>query len=338
MKANMLAMITAAIMLATTTAYADTATGFTDIPENASYMEAVEFCRENGLMSGTSDMEFSPGENTSRAMLVTILHRHSGSPKTAGMATFADVPADAWYYEAVNWGAANGMISGYSASLFAPDDLLTREQIIAILWRNAGSPSASGTVLPFRDAASISDYALGAVQWAYETDIIGGEANSVLNPTEPITRAEMAQMLYQYLKEDEPAGDDSPEASETPTIHVTFRNSEFDVVLYDSPTTQLLMTQVPETRMMLPTSYDLDGVCKYYDIPMSYHDALQIKTERIPSVKAGDLILDDNNRLYLYYRDSEVTGDFLRIGYVADTTDLAENLGSGSITFYVTQY
>ncbi|MDO4270355.1 MAG: cyclophilin-like fold protein [Eubacteriales bacterium] len=336
MKKRLFAILTVLTLAVSSTAYAaDPLTGFSDIPEGAPYAQAVKYCRDNGLMNGTSATEFSPEESTSRAMLVTILYRQqTASVSDTAANAFADVASNAWYYDAVRWGAANGLVSGIDATHFAPEDLLTREQILTILWRAAESPAADVAALPYTDANAISSYARTAAAWAYENGIVGTETGTALWPKAPVTRAELAQTLYNFLNA--PTAQPAPDG--TPDIHVTVGDVSFDVVLYDSATTRLLMTQVPETDMMLPTSYDLNGVCKYYDIPMSYHDALQIAAEPVTSVKAGDLLLDDSNRLYLYYQDSAVSGDYLRVGYVADTTDLQTKLGSGSVTFYVTQY
>lgn len=336
MKKRLFAILAVLTFAVSSTAYAaDPVTGFSDIPEGAPYAQAVKYCRDNGLMNGTSATEFTPDESTSRAMLITILYRQqNASVSDTAANAFADVAADAWYYDAVRWGAANGLVSGIDAAHFSPEDLLTREQILTILWRTAESPAADAAALPYTDANAISSYARTAAAWAYENGIVGAEAGATLSPAGYISRAELAQTLYNFLN----APTAQPAPDETPDIHVTVGDASFDVVLYDSATTRLLMTQVPETNMMLPTSYDLNGVCKYYDIPMSYHDALQLTTEPVTSVKAGDLLLDDNNRLYLYYQDSAVSGEYLRVGYVADTAELQAKLGSGSVTFYVTQY
>lgn len=335
MKKKVFIIFTMLILAISNTVYAaDSVTGFSDIPEGASYAQAVKYCLDNRLMNGTSTTEFSPDENTSRAMLVTILYRQqNASVADDAMNPFVDITTNAWYYDAVRWGVANEIISGIDSVHFAPEDLLTREQILTILWRIAESPLADVSALPYADTDAISAYAETAVAWAYENGIIGTEAGAAIQPAGYITRAELAQTLYNYISVVQPSQQD-----ETPDIHVTVDDAAFDVVLYDSATTRLLMTQIPETNMMLPTSYDLNSVCKYYDIPMSYHDALQITTEPITSVKAGDLLLDDNNRLYLYYQDSTVSGNYLRVGYVADTAELQAKLGNGSVTFYVTQY
>ena len=117
-------------------------TGFADVAADAYYAEAVEYCRDNGLMNGTSATAFSPDMTTSRAQLTTILWRQAGSP-AAGTPVFSDVAATAYYAQAAAWANEQGIISGYSDGPFAPDDPITRAQLATVLWRTAGSPAAS---------------------------------------------------------------------------------------------------------------------------------------------------------------------------------------------------
>ena len=314
--------------------------------DNAPYADAVEYCLENGLMVGTSDTEFSPDESTSRAMLVTILYRNEGEPAVSGSVSFTDVENGAWYYDAVRWASDTGLVEGYDAQSFGPDDLLTREQILSILWRMDGEEQLSGVALPYTDSSFISTYAQSAVNWAYETGIIDDESTT-LAPQGVVTRSDMAVMLYRYLNrvEETPAPSPTTEPEETtqpdsaiPDVHVRFGTTEFDVVLYDSATKELLMSQLSPSEMMLPTSYDMDNVCKYYDIPSRYLSYMGIVTEEITEVQAGDLLINEDGRLFLYYEDAEISGDYMRVGYVTDMTGITEALGDGSITFYVSEY
>ncbi len=332
---------------------AEAAAGFRDVPDNASYAEAVQYCADNGLMTGTSDTEFSPDGDTTRAMLVTILHRHEGTPSASTTAVFSDVEAGMWYSDAVNWAAENDIITGYDSEHFGPKDTLQREQIITILWRIDGENAGAETI-PYSDSASISDYAKTAIAWALENGIIDA-SGSALEPAGNVNRAEMATMLYRYLSTQDtpnttgpedtsatnPSQDSSPDTAEIPDVHVTINSrsgEEFDVILYESTAASALMTQVPDTQMMLPPSYDQDGVCKYYEIPSRYLPMLGIEVESVSSVKAGDMLLAEDGKLYLYYKDADVSGEYQRIGRVVDPSGLEEKLGDSDVTFYVTQY
>lgn len=109
---------------------------FADVPASAWYYDAVRFVYERGMMAGTGNNQFSPNVTTTRAMIVTILYRLENQP-AAGSSNFTDVPADQWYTNAVAWAAANGIVGGYGDGRFAPNDIITREQMAAILYRYA---------------------------------------------------------------------------------------------------------------------------------------------------------------------------------------------------------
>ena len=97
-------------------------TGFSDVAAGAWYAEAAVWCRDNGIMSGTSGTAFSPSSTMTRAMLAAVLYRAAGSPAVAGSADFSDVAADAYYNSAANWASANGIISGYGNRRFGSND------------------------------------------------------------------------------------------------------------------------------------------------------------------------------------------------------------------------
>ena len=111
---------------------------FSDVPANSWYADAVTFCRENGLMSGVESGRFAPNGTASRAMLAAVLYRRAGSPATAAAAGFSDVPLNAYYKNAVDWGFSTGLIAGYGNERFGPADPVTREQLAAFLCPAAG--------------------------------------------------------------------------------------------------------------------------------------------------------------------------------------------------------
>ena len=109
---------------------------FTDVASDAWYYDAVAYVYENGLMNGTSLTTFGPDVNITRGMIVTILYRLDGEP-AASVSNFTDVPANAYYTDAVAWAAENGIVKGYDDGAFGPDDDVTMEQFAAILYRYA---------------------------------------------------------------------------------------------------------------------------------------------------------------------------------------------------------
>lgn len=171
--------------------------GYSDVAANAWYADAVDYVRDNGLMSGTGGSAFSPDTAMTRAMLVTVLYRAAGSPAVTGASTFADVAPSAYYSDAVAWAVENGIVSGYGNGNFGSDDPVTREQIATILWRYDGEKAAT-TSAAFTDTATIGGYAVESVNWAAENGIVAGQSDGNFNPKGNATRAQVAVMLYRY--------------------------------------------------------------------------------------------------------------------------------------------
>ena len=176
---------------------------FTDVSENEWHYDAVRFVHENGLMNGYGNNTFAPDANLSRAMLAQILYNKEGRPAASGI-VFTDVTSDAWNSEAVAWAAARGIVSGYGNGLFGPNDHITREQLAVMLWRYAGEPAATSKELHFNDVDEVSAYALDALCWATENGIINGKGGCILDPRGQATRAQVAQMLMNYLRKINP--------------------------------------------------------------------------------------------------------------------------------------
>ena len=170
-------------------------TDFSDVAAGAWYAEAAVWCRDNGIMSGTSGTAFSPNSTMTRAMLAAVLYRAAGSPAVAGSADFSDVAADAYYNRAANWASANRIISGYGNRRFGSNDPVTREQIATILWRYDGSPAA-GRGTDFADESSIASYAGQAVDWARAEGIISDMDGNRFVPRGEATRAQVAVILH----------------------------------------------------------------------------------------------------------------------------------------------
>ena len=110
---------------------------YSDLDRSSWYHNGVHFALENGIMNGVREEVFNPNSPTSRAMIVTMLYRLEGEPKSEDAVTFKDVPSDTWYTEAVRWAASEHIVDGYSEERFAPNDNVTREQLATILWRYA---------------------------------------------------------------------------------------------------------------------------------------------------------------------------------------------------------
>ena len=176
---------------------------FADVASTAWYYEDVAWACRAGLMTGTGNSRFSPDLATSRAMIVTILWRLEGQPMDAETSRFTDVDRGSWYGYAVDWAAAFGIVEGYSDTVFAPHDPITREQLAAILYRYAKHRgydvwSSQTGLQSFGDADRVSDWAAEAMQWAVGAGIITG-ANEQLMPQGQATRAQTAAMLHRLF-------------------------------------------------------------------------------------------------------------------------------------------
>ena len=177
---------------------------FVDIAPDAWYTDAVQFAYDEGIMTGTSKDTFSPELTTTRGMIVSMLARLEGNP-TARDAGFADVADGAWYADAVNWAAGEGIVSGYSDSQFGPNDPITREQMAAILHNYAEykgmDVSARADLSKYADADSISSWATDVLSWANAEGLVNGMTEDTIAPKEAATRAQVAAIFQRFLSE-----------------------------------------------------------------------------------------------------------------------------------------
>ena len=179
---------------------------FTDVKSGSWYYGAVRWCCGNGYLSGTSDTVFSPHDLVNRAQAVTVAWHIDGSEEagTDDKTPFADVLPERWYTDAVIWAKKNGVTSGITDTEFAPDQSVTREQLVAFLYKFAaykGSDvSASASLDRFTDAASVSGWAKTAVKWAVASGMISGKGGGKLAPKDPATRAELAVIIKKFIQ------------------------------------------------------------------------------------------------------------------------------------------
>lgn len=170
---------------------------FVDVPASAYYYDAVAWAVENGVTGGTTATTFSPNNACTRAQMVTFLWRAAGEPEPETTVNpFTDVSTSAYYYEAVLWAVERGITNGTSATTFSPDTTVTRGQTVTFLWRNAGSPAASGS--SFADVAADAYYAT-AVAWAANEGITSGTSATAFSPSNACTRAQIVTFLWRYL-------------------------------------------------------------------------------------------------------------------------------------------
>ena len=181
-------------------------TKLSDIAPNQWHYGAVSAMVDRGFMNGVSDTTFAPNKAMTRAMLVTVLWRYSGSPEGAKN-SFADVPEGQWYTQAVAWAADLGIVNGVGDNRFNPNGMITREQLVCMIYRfaalNGLNTEARMELSGFSDAGKVSGYAKDAVQWAVAEGLLNGVKEGgalTLNPQGQATRAQVCAILQRYLE------------------------------------------------------------------------------------------------------------------------------------------
>ncbi|MBS6749982.1 MAG: S-layer homology domain-containing protein [Firmicutes bacterium] len=178
---------------------------FNDVAYTSWYYDAVKFVYDKGIMDGVSYYKFAPDATITRGMVVTMLWRMAGEPYEAA-AGFTDVAAGRYYTTAVAWAARNGIVEGMTATTFAPDQAITREQLASILYRYAkwlGFSGYGSDISGYTDAGKVSSYAYDAMSWAVRSGVVTGTSARVLDPQGTASRAAAAQMFmnfYNYIK------------------------------------------------------------------------------------------------------------------------------------------
>ena len=185
--------------------------GFSDVagPNDWSH-EGIDYCVRRSLMVGTGAGTFSPGMNCSRAQIVQILYNLSGDKTDYGnyYLPFTDVAPGAWYYDAVAWAYFNNVVSGTSETTFAPNDVITREQMAVILYGYTAefAPEFTGNAASlntFPDAGSVANWAYAAMSWAVGNGLISGMGSggvSYLAPQGSATRAQASAIIMRYCQ------------------------------------------------------------------------------------------------------------------------------------------
>ena len=172
----------------------------TDVSPSQWYYEPVKFVLNKGYFTGTKNGLFEPEGQLTRAQLAQVLWTMSGC-QNAKMSQFSDVAVGSWYYSAVSWCQQEGLIAGYSSNIFAPNDTLSREQMVSILYRYAkyagGSLRVSDDLSQFDDVEDVSRWAVESMRWAVTNGVLSNTESSLL-PSKNVTRAEMAAALYAF--------------------------------------------------------------------------------------------------------------------------------------------
>lgn len=261
---------------------------FADVKEGTWYYNAVKYCYENGIMSGTSKTTFEPSANMTRAMFVTVLAAISGDnldeyakmPKPA----FTDVLAGRWYVTAINWAVKNGVAAGYGAT-FGVNDSLTREQLCVMLAgfaRTKGIDTAAGArdgaLNKYGDLDSISGWAKDAVKWLSSYDVVGSTSTvdgaPCFSPKTGATRAQGAQIIMKFtgtsFDPDAPVGAltlNGNDISEYTIVYGTTATSNSGWSSYAKKVAEELSANIEQaTGVSLPVGKDTDTDVSGYEI------------------------------------------------------------------------
>lgn len=184
---------------------------FTDV-KNQWFKEAVLFAHNRDLMNGVGDTTFAPNNTTTRAQLVTVLYRLEGLPQVVAASPFTDLTKN-WYKDAVAWAFEQGIVNGKTATTFAPNAPITRQEIAAILYRYAQykgfDTGTLGNLSVYPDADQLSSYAKAPMQWASAQGLITGVKKSatltILSPKTSATRAQIATILMRFIQKNSEA-------------------------------------------------------------------------------------------------------------------------------------
>ena len=183
---------------------------FTDVPAGASYYDAVKYVYENDIFKGFTETTFGPDNTMTRGQMVTVLWRMNGSPDPKGACPFTDVAVTSPYIKAITWAVENGLSNGYTATTFVPNQAISRQQFLTILYRYAQfmnydvSVGEDTNILSYTDAASIGEYAVPAMQWACGAGVASG-IDGKLMPTSPAPRYQVAEFLANFCQKVVPA-------------------------------------------------------------------------------------------------------------------------------------
>lgn len=187
---------------------------FTDVSASHWAYDDITYVYENDLMNGTDGSLFSPESTTTRAQVVTVLYRLAGQPAADWENPFWDVPASAWFHDAVTWAWENDITGGVSSTHFGAGNAVTREQLATFLYRYAQDQgydtSARADLSGYSDAGLVSSYATEALSWANATGLITGTTGTTLSPQGSATRAQVATILSRFCQDVIPGGYVSP--------------------------------------------------------------------------------------------------------------------------------
>lgn len=227
---------------------------FADVGDHEWFAEAVQYVSDNGLMVGVSETSFAPDNLTTRAMVVTVLHRMEGTPEAAA-GGFTDVAEGAWYTKAIDWAQANGIVQGYGDGTFHPDADMTREEMVAVFYRYSQYKNYDvkgiKTLTVFRDSAQIQSYAQDAMGWGVGVGLIQGFPDGTIRPQAQSNRAQLATVLMRFAQINAIPDDGNDEEDEVITSE--------DVAALTASRTEVLADTATDVKFYVNSTLTVSG-------------------------------------------------------------------------------
>ena len=172
---------------------------FVDVKKDMFFYDPVLWAVEQKITAGVTPTTFAPFAGCTRGEIVTFLYRAmNGEVSDSAECPFTDVSEDAFYYEAVLWAVENGITAGVTPTVFAPNSICTRAEIVSFLYRVAKENVEKDAENPFTDVKE-TDYYYEAVLWAVDESITAGLTPETFAPNKECTRGECVSFLYRLL-------------------------------------------------------------------------------------------------------------------------------------------
>lgn len=151
-----------------------------------------------------------------------------------------------------------------------------------------------------------------------------GKTTDNSSEVEPLTQQASSETAESQM-------DESEDVSLRIGVGIGVDGPVFNATLYDTDTSDYLISQIRGETMLLPLSYDQEGVAKYYDMPQKAPE----HAEQVESVRAGEILLDGGDRLIVYYQNTEVNGSYTKVGQIEDPAGFAQAVGTEDIQFFM---
>lgn len=286
-------------------------TSYTDVAPDDWYAEAAEYVLEEGIMNGTGNGRFSPKDTFTRAQLATVLYRIAGEPKVIGEDGFSDTDQSAWYTPAVLWAEQTKVVNGVGNGRFAPDDPVTQEQLVTMLWRMEDQPE--GAV-----AEDATPYAAQAVGWARENGIAPATADYTFTPKENAVRGQIAILLHGYLL--------GKEEQNMEQISLTLAGQPVTVEWENNPSVGALRDLLRSGP--LPVELSRYGGFEQVGSLGTGLPRNDVQTTTAP----GDIVLYSGSNMVIFYGSNSWA--YTRLGHITDKSksELEALLGGGDVT------